>query len=825
LVMAFPSTNIIQRWDLITKEKELTVPLDIQAPSMVLMGSASQGPVLAVGGKNDFRGGAHKFLNLATFKEVTLGKEGNFGWRGFHPGYTRVSANGLVFSTWDPGSSPQGLQSYVLGGNSLKSHYQHKSMGHITPGPDGKVLYTSSGRFTAECNPLGGAMENRDDYVVPSVQGDFFLTLKMANRFGGRGKNNVDTNTLSIHLGSDTRPLLNIPDILQTPANDPLGAVNRWDREKFGNDKRFHFIPDADLLVVIPLTNDRLDLRRVNIEQSLEKAGIDYLYVTSRAPEAVQRGTTYQYKLAVKSKKGGLKYKLDSGPQGMKISTDGTVVWKTAADQDLIDESVLVTVSDAAGQEVFHTFKVRVVADPLPKEVAKEAPKDLKFEEPKKEIGKGFDPPKVKSAPVGDIRPVKLGAERVERMLPDTISDICVGGGGRYLLVTLSGQRKVALFDANEGKIVHYFPLASDNARVTAGKEHLVIAYLDTGIFQRWSLATKEKELTVNAPFTEQVKSITMGHNSLGPIFVAFKESGFQRGMPRFLDLKFKDAGIPINGRSTNDPAFPHANADGTLFGFRHGVGGEGHESGLVHVHGKTAKAISIWCATSILLGSPDGRFVYAGTCVYNSDLKPVHPLKEVTQFAKPYLPAVHGPYFMRLDYKQWDQHGGSLALFFQGNYTPFATINNIDGVSNEAISYGSNRDKLTHSQRIFLIPAAKLLVSVPKTNDRLVLHQVDVNELLEKSPIDYLLIASQPPTSITASQNLTYKLDVRSKKGGLKFTLDAGPKGMSISPQGELTWNVPADAAAGDENIIVTIRDAAGQEIFHTFRLSVEAK
>ena len=175
--------------------------------------------------------------------------------------------------------------------------------------------------------------------------------------------------------------------------------------------------------------------------------------------------------------------------------------------------------------------------------------------------------------------------------------------------------------------------------------------------------------------------------------------------MPKFLDLKFKDAGIAINGRISSDPAFPHANAEGTLFGFREGVGGEGHQCDLIQFNGKSAKGISIDCATS---GAPVPRFrfVYAGTCVFNSDLKPVHPLKEVTQFAKPYLPSVHGPYFMRLDYKQWDQHGGSLALFFQGNYTPFATIDNIEGVTNEAIAYGSNRDKLTHSHASFSSPA-----------------------------------------------------------------------------------------------------------------------
>ena len=98
------------------------------------------------------------------------------------------------------------------------------------------------------------------------------------------------------------------------------------------------------------------------------------------------------------------------------------------------------------------------------------------------------------------------------------------------------------------------------------------------------------------------------------------------------------------------------------------------------------------------------------------------------------------------------------------------------------------------------------------------------MNQLPEKSPIDYLIIASQPPNRIAAGQKLTYKVDVRTKKGGLKFTLDAAPKGMTISPQGELTWDVPADFTPGNENIIVTIRDAAGQEVFHTFRLTIEA-
>ena len=826
LVMAYPTTKVIQRWDLLTKEKELTTALpDIGSPKMVLMGSASHGPVLVAAGGDGPFGGKTTFLNLGTFKEIHLDKQAA-GWREFHAGYTRVSADGTVFGTWSPHTSPQGLNSYVLTGNQLKHYNQHKSMGHIVPGPDGKVLYTASGMFTNQCQAIGGAEENRMNYVLPAVQGQFYLTVKIPDRFGD---NKSRTTDLSIHMGGDTRPLVQINDILRF-GDGPIDGINRWDREKFGADKRILFIPDADLLVLVPPSNDRLELRRVNVEQTLENSGVDFLYVLSRAPEAVQRGTTLSYSLNVKTKKGGLKYKLDDGPKGMKVSTTGVVVWAVDADHPLNEESVLLTISDSAGQEVFHSFKVRVVADALPVPQAKEPPKDLKFEEPKKNpIGKGFDPPKGGPQGFGAIKPVKLEGERVDRMLPGSLSDICVGGGGRYLCAMIPSQRKVALFDANEGKFVHYFPLAGDSARIAAGREHLLIAYPDTNILQRWSLATKEKDLTVNSPFQQAVESVTMGSDSDGPILVAFKSD--QRGIGAgfgFVDLKFKIIDVAFGKgnfeRPGGQPVFIHASSDGTLFGARDGVGGEPHRVNMLKVAGNTGKAEIAWISTSTLVPSPDARFVYSGSGVYTPELKLIFPQKEQTSFAKPYLPALHGPYFMRLDYTNWDKPGGSVAFFFQGNFSPFATIANVEGVSNEQVAYGSNRDSLPYSKRVFLIPGANLLVSVPKTNDRFTLHQVDMNKLLENSPIDYLLVASSPPVQMRRGERLQYKIDVRSKKGGLRFNLDAGPRGMAVSPQGDLTWAVPDDFPPGDENIIVTIRDAAGQEIFHTFRLRVRA-
>jgi hypothetical protein len=68
-----------------------------------------------------------------------------------------------------------------------------------------------------------------------------------------------------------------------------------------------------------------------------------------------------QSAIAVKSKKGGVKYRLEAGPKGMSVAADGKVTWKAPAEGGT--EDVILSVSDATGQEIFHTFKVFVATD------------------------------------------------------------------------------------------------------------------------------------------------------------------------------------------------------------------------------------------------------------------------------------------------------------------------------------------------------------------------------------------------------------------------------------------------------------------------------
>ena len=90
-------------------------------------------------------------------------------------------------------------------------------------------------------------------------------------------------------------------------------------------------MPDAKVLAVLAGSADKVYLHKVELETLLEKAGIDYLFVTSRAPGAVQ-GATFSYKPEVKSRQGGVKVKLDAGPDGMKLANDGTLTWEVPKD-------------------------------------------------------------------------------------------------------------------------------------------------------------------------------------------------------------------------------------------------------------------------------------------------------------------------------------------------------------------------------------------------------------------------------------------------------------------------------------------------------------
>ncbi len=262
LVVAYPERNLVERWDLFSRLRELTAALPAgDKIGSIALGSATEGPVLLLpAGRGDDR-----YLDLANLRPAarpTL-------LQPMEKARARVSADGSTVVAWRADSSPQQLSVMRTaangGGGFLFSLPQ--SLGHVTPGPDGKYLYTARGIFTAqEGKPVGAAgVDAVSSYVVPAVHGD--LSLKLALGDGGPGK-----AALTLHRGADERTLARVP---YEPGDFGAGGFDYLDRDGFGNDRRLLLIPDAKVLLLVPFSDDRVVVRRYDAEAEAARAGAE----------------------------------------------------------------------------------------------------------------------------------------------------------------------------------------------------------------------------------------------------------------------------------------------------------------------------------------------------------------------------------------------------------------------------------------------------------------------------------------------------------------------------------------------------------------------
>ena len=330
LFVALPANNVLQRWSLKTFEREAAVPSPVPVKGLA-MGSTTLEPLIVQSADD----AELVFLDPETFKksDYRVAHERNIG-RGFHPASElRVSANGQVTT---------GSAVFVRAG---RNYHLSPATGDSLPSPDGRVLYGHEQFYTAEGRPLGPAFRAHRQrfWFIPAVHGPYALFYKQE---GEQPK-----VRLGLYVQGETRLLAAMPEV------DGLNELVDWHSGvSMPIEQHLFLIPDAELLVFIPASSDRLVLYRVNIEQLLERADVDYLYVKSVPPPNFTPGKEYRYQLTVRSRTGGVKFRLDSGPEKMRLSQRGLQTWKVPLDFTAKEVDVIVTLTDRSGQERFHTF-------------------------------------------------------------------------------------------------------------------------------------------------------------------------------------------------------------------------------------------------------------------------------------------------------------------------------------------------------------------------------------------------------------------------------------------------------------------------------------
>jgi hypothetical protein len=398
------------------------------------------------------------------------------------------------------------------------------------------------------------------------------------------------------------------------------------------------------------------------------------------------------------------------------------------------------------------------------------------------------------------IQPPKLAEDKVIKVLPEVASNIQVGGGGRYLVLHLPKLNKLAIFDVNEAAIVRYIPLAEDKIVYTTGLEKVVIGLPKKGALEVWDLATGEKELTRPVPGGGDLTSLLMGFASRGPIITnsAVLDLATLKPLPVSASSGFPIGEWPVSADGSTVGAWqPNSHPPTSVYSL---AGDE-----LTRYMGSEYKHV---CP------SPDGRYVYTGQGIYSNQLKDITILPPSPGYC---LPATEGNYFVSLTSAQDAKTPGGLSVYLLGIEQPLLK----DPRFGHGIRFdGWDREAFGPWRRVFFIPRAKLIIVFPASNDRLILHRFDADEALDKSDIDYLLVTSSPPLVAKRGAEFTYQLTVKSKKGEVKYKVGSGPDGMEISPTGLVKWKVPSDAKNGQNEVILNVRDASGQEEFHTFKL-----
>lgn len=350
--VVIPDERVVQRWDLKTLEKDKTAELDGKGViTAARVGSAAAGPLWVVEGTQ------LTAVDTATFRAIEL-KVDVPALPGVGEGLC-VSADGTTLGSWDFGRSPSGFTVFRLSGQSLRVHEKGDSVGHLTPGPDGRVIHTGVGRFAPDGTVIGqrdgeafGRAPQGVAYSFPAAEGgSVYVNLTLGRH------DPPEPRSLCVRWADGQK----VADMVGVP----LDKLDVWDRELIGNDLRFSLIPSAKVLVVLAPTNDKLQLYPFDLDAALEKSGKDYLLVEPLPPTPAVRGETFAQALAVRSKKGGVKVKLESGPAGMTVTPEGRFEWAVPGDFADQETKILLTVSDASGREVLHSFKLSV-RDPQP---------------------------------------------------------------------------------------------------------------------------------------------------------------------------------------------------------------------------------------------------------------------------------------------------------------------------------------------------------------------------------------------------------------------------------------------------------------------------
>ena len=415
---------------------------------------------------------------------------------------------------------------------------------------------------------------------------------------------------------------------------------------------------------------------------------------------------------------------------------------------------------------------------------------------------------------------VRANGELIE--LPAKFQDVIVGGSGRFLFFLMGDLKKLAVFDVQEREITHELPLEEADSRIAAGAEHIYITVRRENVIQRWSLDSFEKELTVKLPFQSPVEEIATGSHVTGVIYAGSTDKNGVLLSPKTL----KSANLKIIDHTGRKPADPlpgaekvivRASPNGRTFCLLSTRYSPGDFRTLVVID-KYVHSFRRGESVSYMTPDFEGELIFTPKGIFTDQSKEFR-LSDGLRAERFQLPAVGGHYSVSVNRDDRSKKENATVNIHVGSAAE--PILSIPDITVRPGSYGDfhAQNRLTLDRRVLFFADAKLLVTLPKSDDTLVLTDLDIDEELDQLGEDYLFVVSRPPQYVKTGRRFVYQMEVKSSKGGVTYELDSGPSGMRVTDEGSVSWRVPRKAGE-PADAVITVSDDSGRETTHAFRL-----
>lgn len=353
LIVVSPSQMMIRRWDLESGRREkLALISGNDAPQMALLGQNSEGPLLLVGQKNS------SFYDLETLKPrkfdgPKIPGKGRYGLS------IHASPDGKTFGSIPTGYGPVGYAIWHIDCNRISQASfgstsnairwaQPTGNGYLILQPPGQIVNRNGRKIQADWL-TGGAL-------IPSPDPAYFLDVRLDLKTP-KGKRFAKVNICSTAQGRPIYFETGFEELLPKQLHSWHNIVNALKR---GHQWRVNFVPGFDRLVTLPANNEQILIRSFNLVQKLKQRQLDYLFVKSLPPLAVQRQDTLRYRIQAESSGKKIRVSLEDGPEGACLAKKNQLQWQVPEEYPEPWARFLFSVKDSNNQEIFHSFEVAI---------------------------------------------------------------------------------------------------------------------------------------------------------------------------------------------------------------------------------------------------------------------------------------------------------------------------------------------------------------------------------------------------------------------------------------------------------------------------------